>query len=313
MHFFLLAFGLFFLWLGAELIVKGSQNISEHFKISSVFLGLTIVSLGTSLPEIAVSVSGAFDRLAGIETSDLVMGNIIGSALNQITILIGIIGLVSILYVEKKQLYRDGIMLLFAILLVIILTIDFKVTFIDSIILIIFYGIFLFTLFKEEKVREKFKLFPPKMHLVYDVGRLLLGIVILYFAAGLVLDNGKTVAEMYGIAESTVGIIIIGLGTGIPELVVSLTALRKKAIGLSLGNLLGSNITDLLFSLGAGTLISQLDVKKSLLVFDLPVLFVVTIVTLLFFRTKEKLERKEALVLLGIFAVYVTLKFGFKL
>jgi cation:H+ antiporter len=305
-----LLIGLVLLWLGAELMIKGSQNISEHFQISSLFLGLTIIALGTSLPEIAISITGGFQRLEGIETSDLVMGNMIGSAFNQLTLFIGIIGIISILYIEKRQIYRDGIMLLFAILIVTVLAFDYKITFIDAIILMFFYGIYLITLMREEKIREKFRIFPPKMHLLYDVLRIILGISILYFTGEWVLNSAKGIADYFNIAESTVGILIIGLGTGMPELVVSLAAIRKKAIELSIGNLIGSNITDLLFSLGIGTFISDLSVKRSIILYDLPILFIVTILVIILMRTKEKLDRKEAFSLIGIYLVYVGLKIG---
>jgi cation:H+ antiporter len=302
----LLIIGLAGLWLGAELVVRGSQNLARFFKISELVIGLTIVSIGTSLPEIAVSVSGGLGRLAGIETSGIVVGNALGSCMNQITIILGIAGLFGALLITKRGLLRDGLMLLVSIVLFFIVSYDLKITRFEGFILIVVYGLYFLNLLREEKLYEKIR--RPELHLLWDIVSLVAGLFFVIYASKMVVNNGVSLAGIWGVKESLIGILIIGLGTGLPELAVSISALWKKSTGIAVGNLIGSNICDLLLSLGLGTVISGFAVGAGLLNFDIIFMFFTALAVLFLFRTGKRLSKMEAIMLIVIYVVYLGLK-----
>jgi len=302
----LLIIGLAGLWLGAELVVRGSQNLARFFKISELVIGLTVVSIGTSLPEIAVSISGGLERAAGIETSGIVVGNALGSCLNQITIILGIAGLFGALLITKRELLRDGLMLVGSIVLFFIVAYDMKITKFEGIILIVVYGIYFINLLREEKLYEKIR--RPELHLTWDLVSLGAGLFFVIYSSKMVVLNGVSLASLWGVKESLIGILIIGLGTGLPELAVSLSALWKKSTGIAVGNLIGSNICDLLLSLGLGTVISGFVVGEGLLKFDIIFMFFTALAVLFLFKSGQRLTRREAVMLIIIYVVYLGLK-----
>ncbi len=303
----LLIMGIAGLWIGAESVVNGSENIARFLKMPPLLIGLTIVSIGTSIPEIAVSVVGGLERLRGIETSGIVVGNTIGSCLTLITLLIGIVGLFGTLLITKRELMRDGMMLLGSIVLFFLVAIDGNITKLEGAIMLIVYIVYFVNLFREERQREKRR---KEMHILSDVIALIAGLVIVIVASKMVVDNGIILSELWGIKESLIGILFLGLGTGLPELAVSISAIRRKAIGLAVGNMIGSNICDILFALGLGSVISGFAVGRGLLKFDIPIMFGVTLLTLLLFRSKLRLKRKEAILLILVYCVYAGLKFS---
>lgn len=306
-EFILLILGLGGLWLGAELIVKGSQNLARFFKISELLIGLTIISIGTSLPEIAVSVAGGFEKLAGIDTSGIVVGNAIGSCLNVITILLGIVGLFGVLLITKREIIRDGLMLLGAIAIFFVFALDGKLTKFEAIVMIVIYVIYVVNLFREERIKEKVR--RPKLHLLWDVISIVAGVLIIIYASKMVVDNGVSLAHVWGVKESIIGILLIGLGTGLPELAVSLTAVFRKSTAIAVGNLIGSNICDLLLSLGMGTVIaSGFIINKSLVWFDVPFMFAAALLVLILFWNGRRLKRKEAAILVIVYVIYLILK-----
>ncbi len=305
---FLILFGLIGLWLGTELVIKGAVNIAEYYKLSQVFVGLAILSIGTDLPEIVIAINAALhSAIENTDTSGIIIGNAIGSSFSQISLVLGSVGLFGYLTLKRRHLYEDGGMLLGSVLLVILLGIDGEITRVDGIVLIIVYLIYYFRLFHQERIGKKIKKKLSK-HIRKDILFLITGITIVIFASELVVDNSITFAENFGIKQSFVGIIIIGLGTSLPELALALNAVRKKASGLSVGNLIGSNIFDMLIPVGVGASISELKIEKSLILFDLPFLFLLSFIVLFFFYKKKGLQKIEAVILIGLFVLYAALK-----
>ncbi|MBW2970308.1 sodium:calcium antiporter [Candidatus Woesearchaeota archaeon] len=302
---FLLVAGLIGLWLGSNLAINGAKNVARHFRLSGGFIGLTILSIGTSVPELAVGVAGGIDRLAGLETSGIVIGNIVGSAANQLTIILGLIGLFGVLYVSRKRLLRDAVMLFASILLLVIMSLDGKFTVFEGYVMILIYLVYLFFISIEEKIHKKVVGRPPELHLVLDALRLVGGLLLVAFASNYVVKNGIALASAWGVTQTFVGIFIIGLGTGLPELAVSIAALRKGEVAMSVGNLIGSNICDLLFSLGAGAVITGFLVPERVLLYDLPALLLITLAVFFLFWDDRRLTKKEAVILILLYLVYL--------
>ena len=168
------------------------------------------------------------------------------------------------------------------------------------------YIIYFLFLIREEKTYEKKR--APAVHLAKDIIYMIAGFGILIIASHLTVNNAVILAESLGIAQSLIGILIIGLGTSLPELAVSLTALRKKEVRLSIGNLIGSNIFDILIALGLGSAIAGFNVSKNLLMFDIVFLFITSVIVLLLFIRKKGLVKKEAAILIAIYIAYVIFK-----
>jgi cation:H+ antiporter len=309
MEFVLLILGIIGLVLGTNLIISGSLNIAEHYKISHIFIGLTILAVGTDLPELVVDINGALHRLSGIETSGLIVGETLGTALSQIGLALGIIGLFGTsLFLTKKELVREGSMLLGSVLLLFFLAYDGMLTPLDGGVMLLVYAFYFVMLYISEKGPEPEVKKAPPMNVTWSIMSLLGGFVVLIFASDMVINNALAIALTWGLAQSFVGAVIVGIGTSLPEIAVSVGAIAKKSPRLSIGNLLGSNIFDVLFTLGVGTTISGFIVEDGLLWFDLPYLFFTSLLVVLFFLTGQKLTKKEAVVLLVVYAAYIVLK-----
>lgn len=308
-EFILIIIGLIGLWIGTSLVIKGALNIANYYELSQVFVGITILAIGTDLPELIISIDASIQSAVfDVDTSGIIIGNAIGSSYSQISLVIGVVGLFSYLTLRKKHLYEDGFMLLGSILLLLLLGIDGSISLADGLVLVVVYGIYYFRLFYNERVGSKIKNKKTYNKLYKDVLLLVIGLVLVFFASDLVVDNAIEFTENHGLDQSFVGIIIIGLGTSLPELAVSLNAVRKKAHGLSVGNLIGSNIFDLLIPVGIGASISEIKVDKMLIYFDLPLLFVLSLLVLFFFYKKRGIQRTEAIILIAFYMVYGFLK-----
>jgi cation:H+ antiporter len=312
-----LLLGISGLLLGSQLSIRGFENIAHRFGVSHLFIGLTVVAIGTSLPEIGVSVVGAIDVLAGLDmsaVSGVVVGNKIGSFLNQLTIIMGIVGLTGLMSITERELKREGIMLILSIILFSLAALDLKITPLEGVIVTLAYLLYFIYLVKQErpfKSSSRMEEEKPKCHPSKDILMILVGMGVLLVAAEFVVEGSVHLAEMLSIPTSITGLLIVGLGTSLPELTLDITALRRGCTGIAVGDMIGSNICDILFSLGAGAMISGFTVEPKLLLFDTPFMFLVAFLVIALFLRNMRLERKEALMLVFVYASYVTLKLVF--
>lgn len=311
-----LIIGMAGLWLGSFLVVEAAKNIAKMLRISQTLIGLSIISIGTSLPEIATNIKSGL-----IGASGIAIGTNLGSDIMQITFILGITAVIGTIAAKKNIIKRDGFMVLGAIVLMFLVGITgYKVTRIEGFILIFLYLAYIFYISRKEgffkkvgmKIGDNFA--KHKTEGLKDIIFMIVGIVILIYAANFVVENALALASDWGVSQSFIGVMIIGVGTGLPELSTAITGIFRKASALSLGTLIGSNITDPMLSLGAGAIASGsvgLFFEKNLLFFDIPFWFIVSIVALLLLGRNMKLERKEGLVLVGLYAVFVFLKIKF--
>tara|TARA_Y100000310_G_scaffold343603_1_gene452040 strand:- start:1172 stop:2116 length:945 start_codon:yes stop_codon:yes gene_type:complete len=301
-----LVLGLAGLWIGADFLIKGSKNIAEHFGISHFLIGLAFISIGTSIPEIAVSIAGGLERLAGLETSGIVVGNKIGSALSQITLLFGILAFLVPLRIKKEVVFKQGGFLIASVLLVFALASDGFLSPLDGFIALGAYFCYYVYLWSNHIQHKKGR--PITLRLLENIVYAITGIGLVLLTSNIVVKNGISFAESLGVSQSLVGILLIGLGTGLPELSVALASFKHKAMGISIGDLIGSNICDLLLALGAGTIISGFLVEPSILWFDLPVLLAFCVITLSFLYRKGKISKLEGAILISLFVAYALIK-----
>ncbi len=317
------------MFYGAKLVVISLENIAYRLGVSQLLIGLTIMAIGTSLPEIAVSIMGGVDKLYGIDPNvdGLIIGNKIGSFLTQITLILGILGLTQSVYVSKWILKREGIMLFLSLFIFLLCAIDGVITRLDAIIMIAIYFIYLLIVIKSEKKlermrqeidSEKERLDPLSLKPIEsllkpstskkDIGFLIVGFLILLGSAEIIILAASSLAIELNIPLSVVGLLIVGLGTSLPELVADLTALRRESHGIAVGDILGSNICDILLATGAGALIVDFNVDPILIMFDIPVLFLAIALAYYFLWTEKTLKKWEAACLVNFYVVYVVIK-----
>ncbi len=300
----LLILGLVGLWIGSQLTIQGSIFLAKRFKISQLFFGLTILALGTDLPELIIDINAALQRLAGVETSGLIIGETLGTTISQMTMIIGFISFFGILTITRKELKRDGIAILISIILLFLLGIDGTLSRIDGVIMIMAYAFYFLQIAQQERVIEKVRK-NHKSGLTWSFLSIVGGLALVILASEITIDNAIHLSSLLGVSQSFIGITIVGLGTSLPELATSLTAVRKGASKLALGNIFGSTIFDLLFTLGVGTVISTFIFDKSLLFIDLGILFVVSVAVILFFRKNLRLSKSNAIILIVIYLTYI--------
>ena len=325
-----LMLGFFGLFFGAKFVIISLENIADRLNISHIMVGLTILSIGTSLPEIAVSIMGGLDKLLGIDPTidGIVIGNKVGSFLTQITLIIGILAVSQPIFVSKWELRREGPMLFISVLIFLFFSLDGTLSQFEALLMILIYIVYLLLVIWSERHLAKFKLkaeylekqrldnvsFEPvesprkKSSTPRDMGILLIGLIILVIAAEATLLSAHDISKEFNIPENVIGIIIVGFGTSLPELVADLTAIRRGSFGIAVGDILGSNICDILLASGSGAIIINFNVPLIILVFDIPVLFLALALVLYLLWSEKTLKRWEGILLIGFYSVYAILK-----
>jgi len=328
-----LVIGFIGLTIGSKFIIIGLENIADRLHISHIMVGLTILAIGTSLPEIAVSVMGGFDKLLGIDPNidGIVIGNKVGSFLTQITLIIGLLAVTQPLMVSKWELRREGPMLFISLLIFLIFSLDGVITQFEALLMIISYFVYLILIIwsekrlakakPEDRFADKERLDPMSFDpiesphvpssLLKDIIFTLIGLLILLVTAEFTLLSAHDLAREFNIPENVIGILIVGFGTSLQELVADLTAIRRESYGIAIGDILGSNICDILLATGSGAIIINFNVPMVILIFDLPVLFLALSITLFLLWTHKTLKKWEGALLIGFYGVYVIVKLLF--
>ena len=300
-QFVLLIVGFVFLIKGSDFFVDGASSIASLLKIPTIIVGLTIVALGTSAPEAAVSITSS---LTG--SNALAVSNVIGSNMFNILMVIGIAALLGELVMEKQVLEKDlpflvGITLLWAIFIVI----GWDITNIEGIILLaIMVAYIAYLVYSTKKSGGATEVEKPKYSLPYSIIFILVGLAGIVIGGDLVVDSASAIAMAFGMSETLVGLTIVAIGTSLPELVTSLTALRKGENQMVIGNVIGSNIFNILFVLGASSAISAIPLSSSMLI-DVILMIFVTVLCFIFGKTQEKYDKKEGAILVILFIAYM--------
>ena len=297
--------------LSADLVVGGARSIARRLGVPVLIVGLTVTSIGTSLPEIFTNLAAGWTSAGGEDASGLAVGNIIGSNFTQISLLLGLAGLVSRLRLERKALIRDGGGLLVALLAMWLVCVDGVATPVEGGVLVLLYVVYLVVVVVTRGTNEE----PPEDHgegskarkVGIELLKVLGGLLLLVVSADQLVKNGVIIAEGYGISELVIGY-LVGVGTSVPELTVALRAVQKGEHGLSIGNLLGSNITDPLLSFGLGAMVFPVVVEPIALTLDFPFWLVTSVIVVLFLSSHDDLDRQESWALLLLFGLYTWLR-----
>ena len=295
-----LLLGIVFLLVGGDLLVKSSAALASTLNVSPFLIGITVVSFGTSAPELLVSLNAALQGSTGIA-----IGNVIGSNIANIALVLGLTILIRPINVESKRyLFSWMIMLVSSVMFYgfsmdgIIDPID-GLFFISGLILFISLSIrYRHSSIDEEEIEEGMN---SRMIPLYFI----LGAAGLYFGSEFLVANSVIIAKYFGLSEFVIGITIVALGTSLPELVTSVIAILKGQSSISIGNLIGSNIFNVFAVLGITSLVRPLGADTNLLISDLPIMLGVTLLLGLFLFISRKLRRIEGVLLISIYLIYV--------
>jgi len=315
MEFVLFVLGIIGLWLGASTTIKGATAIARKMHISHLFIGLTVLSLGTSLPEIFTHIASSWKILNGIEASGVAVGTNIGSNIIQITFIMGMLGLFAVIKSSKKIQKRDGLVMLGSIALLWLFGLNGHISRFEGILLAALYIVYLIWIMRDEKSIKEFinphhKLLnkKPKKHIAVDLSHITIGIMMLGISSQWVVENTLFFANKFGIEQTFIGLIIIGISTALPELTTAIHGIMKGAKSMSLGVLIGSNITNPMLALGIGAAISGYKIASSITWFDIPFWFGISALALLFFQRGHKLHKSEGAFLILAYVAYVAYK-----
>lgn len=305
LDFFLLICGLAGLWFGSEVLIRAAISLADRYNVSDAVIGMFILAIGTDLPELFIAFDASFRSLDGEDLSGIIIGSAIGSAIGQLGLVIGITGFIGFSSRPWRLALRNSVFLFGAMILLFLFSYDGVIARAEGWALMAVYGAYLLTLIfwknGSKDAGDEIATMPLPKTLIH----MLIGLTVLLFAAELTVVSATDFAAAVGLSNLGVSAIIIGMGSSLPELSVSIIALMKNRGGLSVGNLLGSNVLDSLLVPGLGAAISPLLVPASVLWLDLPVLALVTFLVLVFlYLSPRGVQKIEAALLLGIYMAY---------
>ena len=312
----LLAVGFAFLVKGADFFVEGSSSIAKKLKVPPIIIGLTIVAMGTSLPETAVSVTASL-----VQNNELAVSNVVGSNIFNLMFVIGVCSILTPIMVQKATVVRDIPLSLGCALFLLVLGISglgdkagMTLGHADGVIFLIVFAGYIFTMVRSamkaraagQKVEiEGVEECDNMKELSYgkSILFLIVGAAAIAFGGDLTVDTASRIAIELGMSQTLVGLTIVSIGTSLPELVTSVVAARKNEVDMAVGNAVGSNIFNILMVLGISSAISPVALIRENII-DIVLLMVFSVMVWIFAGTKKKIERKEGIIMVVVYLVY---------
>lgn len=305
--------GLLILMAGAEFFVRGASKIAALLGLSPLIIGLTIVSMGTSSPELAVSLMSSMNG-----ASSLALGNVVGSNIFNVLFILGLTSIILPLVVAQQLIRIDVPIMIAASLIAMGMATDGHISSVEGIILVligVIYVVFLIRLSKKEKDKavlaeytEEFGTPAPSdkkrswLHVLFILG----GLAMLILGSRWLVDAAIQIAQNLGMSELIIGLTIVAVGTSLPEVATSIIAAIRGERDIAVGNVVGSNIFNILFILGLTAAVGKgIPVAESAIRFDLPVMIAVSVACLPIFFTGKRLDRWEGFIFLGYYIAYV--------
>jgi cation:H+ antiporter len=299
-----LVVGFVLLIKGADFFVDGSSSVAKRLRVSSMIIGLTIVAMGTSLPECAVSITASISN-----SNQLAVSNVVGSNIFNLLVVGGCCALFTPLTIQKSTLQREfPLSILCGILLLGLGMVGMVLNRIGSIILlVIFVAYLLYMIISANKARanttieaDEYKILPVWQCVLFIIG----GGVAIKFGGDFVVNGASVIASSLGLSQNIIGLTVVALGTSLPELVTSIVASRKKEVDMALGNIIGSNIFNILLVLGLAGAISPITLINENII-DIVILTVVSLLVFFLAYLKKKLNRQDGVLMLVIYVAYM--------
>ena len=294
----LLILGLVFLIFGGDLLVRSAVSFAEKFGVSSFLIGVTVVSFGTSFPELMVSIQAAMDQAA-----DIAIGNVLGSNIANIALVLGVSVVIRPLSITTNTYKLSWWVMLISSLLFILFLLDNVITKMEGLLLVA--GLFCFIIFSIKRNIPNEESIVSKINIQTGILFFVLGAIGLYFGSELFVESAISIASFFNVPKFVIGITVVALGTSLPELVTSIVALMKGQNNISLGNLIGSNIFNVFAVLGITSLIQELGTSSILLFLDFGVMLAVILVFGYQLFIRKKISRTAGFILLSGYFSYI--------
>lgn len=280
------------MWGGASWIVDSASKIAKKFGLSDLVIGLTIVAIATSAPEFAVTISAALN-----DQDSISVGNVLGSNIFNLGIILGFIAFVRPIEISKLLLKRDGSLLVATGIILLIFFYDLTLSFYEGMILAAILITYIIILVKQkQEIDEEV---PEGPLTFWDIPKFVIGVTIIIVSANFLVDSAASIARVFGISEWLIGITIVAGGTSMPELATSLVAVKKKKHGISAGNLIGSDLFNMLGVLGVAAILKPLSLNGDEYI-SLILLAITLIVIFIMMRTGWKISKFEGALLFTI-------------
>jgi len=307
--------GILLLTIGGEILIRGALSASNRMSISPLLSGLLIVGFGTSSPELAVSIEAALSS-----SPDISIGNVIGSNISNVLLILGICAIITPMAVKPSALSRDGAVVLGSTLVLMVMIAGGILGRLDAAILLTLLAAYLFWAYRSEKgspdspaaevhiaEAEEIKKKPSGIPVI--ILSIVGGLILLIGGSNVLLKGAIGIAESYNISEAVIGLTLVAVGTSLPELSISVLAAFRKHTDVAIGNILGSNIFNVLGILGVSAFMQPLTVNTRILAFDQWVLLGLSLLIMLFLYTGRKLSRWEGGVLFLGYVAYILISF----
>lgn len=305
MSYILLIIGFALLIKGADFFVDGSSSVAKMFRVPSLIIGMTIVAMGTSLPECSVSVTASVAN-----QNALAISNAIGSNIFNLMVVCGMCALFVPLKVQDKTLKNEfPFSVITALILLVFGYFGMKVNRIEGVVLLIIFALFLGWMMlsikksraqQNENEIEEYQILPLWKSILYIV----CGMIAIAVGGNFVVDSASDIAATFGLSENLIGLTIVALGTSLPELVTSIVAAKKNEVDMAVGNVIGSNIFNILFVLGIATTISPIDFLMENII-DIIILTLMSLLVWILAWSKKHIVRWEGVLMLLLYAGYV--------
>ena len=300
---------------GADFLVDGASNVAKKFHIPEIIIGLTIVSMGTSMPELFVSATSALNGSA-----DMAIGNIVGSNICNLLLILGLSAFIKpVIFQRETRLIEIPICLIVTIIFIIFCNTDGTISKVEGIILIVLFLLFIIYTIIMSKKGNKFdgteesnelKVQDKPISITKNILFIIIGIIGLKIGGDLTVDNATNIARMFNISEKIIGLTILAVGTSLPELVTSVTAAIKGNSDIAIGNIVGSNIFNILFIIGVSAIITPLAYNFTYNI-QMVILIAATIILALFpaIPPKNEMSRMNGLIYFILYLVYLAILF----
>ncbi|KGK98557.1 sodium:proton exchanger [Methanococcoides methylutens] len=332
----ILLVGLILLVKGSDLFVSSASAIAKKLGVSEFIIGLTLVAIGTSIPELASSIAASLSQSSGI-----VVGNIVGSNIANIALIVGCAAIISVVKTDSDMLKRDGYIMLFATTLFLLFAFDLQLSRGEAVILILFYVAYVFFLFEDKskykdksyfvefigyfvkfkyvgsmnnRIREGINGFNSdgKKETEKERGSISRDLLILavsgiavIFGAKYFVNEAIFFAQLFQLPDTFVGVTLVAVGTSLPELMVTISAARKGYGNIAIGNVIGSNITNIFLVLGISAFVFPLEITGLSIMFTIPFMIMISVVLLWFINTHWEIRRIEGIALIVLYALFL--------
>ena len=310
--------GLVLLFIGGEALVRGSVTLSSHLGVSKLLIGVVVVGFGTSAPELLVSIKASLQG-----KPDIAVGNVVGSNIANILLILGVSSLLQPIFCKDAAMKRDAITVFCASVFLLCIAFFGEITRGIGIVMVLMLVFYLFYSYKAEK-KEKALIssessntssetlhtaeaeeFMQNISITLSVVMSVTGIVMLMFGADFLVDGASNIATRFGVSQATIGLSIVALGTSLPEIATAISASLKKESDVIIGNVLGSNLFNILSILGVTSIITPISISQQLAYIDIPIALAVAVIALYFINVRQSMGRLIGVGFLGLYGAYM--------